>query len=79
MAKTVSKFKTFTLELVFQTPKEFESDNVTVSLTTAKSTTPKEFNPHTFNGIGIPYDVYFEVAVKEKLNEAYDVEILGLS
>lgn len=77
MAKVLSKFKTFTLQLSVQATSEFEPDNISIVVTTAKSTAPKEFNPHTFNNATIPFEVYIENSEKEETKKANLIDVLG--
>jgi hypothetical protein len=72
-----SKQRHFKLLIETQVPQVFEAGNISVRLSTANTSEPKEFNPKSFKGTPIPFEVSFDMAEDDSPYPKLDVNISG--
>lgn len=81
MAKiTKPKLVNYQIQIIPILPDNFDAKSLSISVTSAKSTDPKEFNPHTFKNVAIPFEIYFERLdlgkSKKEFEKSYSIELL---
>ncbi len=74
-----SNQKHYDLLIKTNVPQVFEADNISLQLSTANTSGPKEFNPKSFKDTPIPFEVSFDIAEDDDATQILEVKILGES